>query len=475
MREALRGRRRVHVVWLAAGAPGDDLGHALAGVAGGRRGSAPDIRHASAAQLTALAGSPDHQGIVAAVDPYPVRRSPRPSSRTSRLLVALDEVQDPHNLGAIIRTAEGAGAGVVIPRHRAAEVTAAVVKASAGATEHAAIAQVRNLADFLGAAKEAGFWVYGAAAGATSAYTAQDYRYPTCFVVGSEGQGLGRRVESLCDVIVSLPLQGKVDSLNVSVSTGILLYEAVRQRRAAGAGGRGRGPDGAADGRAPARPGRDRRATDGDDVLTVFLIDGYNVLHQMVGHRQLAGGGDFRGHQGRTAATSRHGPGRVPFGRGDLDLEDARKRLLDRIASYMGRTSDRAIVVFDSHAQMLQKQESATANVEVYFGSFSHSADSIIEREAFAASAGENVVVVSSDYQLQKTIFRPNVIRRSSRQFVSDLQEETKSIAISPNCTTMSHRIEDRVDSGDGRQAQGASRFAEREAERKAEGSRERP
>jgi len=182
--------------------------------------------------------------------------------------------------------------------------------------------------------------------------------------------------------------------------------------------------------------------------MTVFLIDGYNVLHQMVGHRQLKGRGDFRGHQGRTreeGASSREEGS--PFSRGDLELEEARKRLVDRIASYMGRTSDRTIIVFDSHAQMLQKHESATANVEVYFGSFSHSADSIIEREAFAASAGENVVVVSSDYQLQKTTFRPNVIRRSSRQFVSDLQEETKSIAISQNCTTMSHRIEDRVDS----------------------------
>jgi uncharacterized protein len=152
--------------------------------------------------------------------------------------------------------------------------------------------------------------------------------------------------------------------------------------------------------------------------MTVYLIDGYNVLHQLLGHKQMPG----------------------------ADLEDARKRLLDRIASYMGRTTDRAIVVFDSHSQLLQKQETATANVTVYFGSFSRSADSIIEREVFALSAGENVVVVSSDYQLQKTIFRSNVIRRSSRQFVADLQGETKTIAISQNCTTMSHRIEDRVD-----------------------------
>jgi predicted RNA-binding protein with PIN domain len=176
--------------------------------------------------------------------------------------------------------------------------------------------------------------------------------------------------------------------------------------------------------------------------MTVYLIDGYNVLHQLLGHKQpVAGVG--KGGDRRTGGN--RAPDRPPAG-GELDLEDARKRLLDRIASYMGRTTDRAIVVFDSHSQLLQKQESATANVEVYFGSFSQSADSIIEREVFALSTGENVVVVSSDYQLQKTIFRPNVIRRSSRQFVSDLQDETKRIAISQNCTTMSHRIEDRVD-----------------------------
>jgi predicted RNA-binding protein with PIN domain len=114
----------------------------------------------------------------------------------------------------------------------------------------------------------------------------------------------------------------------------------------------------------------------------------------------------------------------------------------------MGSTTDRAIIVFDSRTQSLQKIESATANVEVYFGSFLRSADSIIEREVFAISAGESVVVVSSDYQLQKTIFRPNVIRRSSREFVGDLQAHTKSVANPQNCITMSHRIEERVDPG---------------------------
>lgn len=150
--------------------------------------------------------------------------------------------------------------------------------------------------------------------------------------------------------------------------------------------------------------------------MTVYLIDGYNVLHELLGHIGVS------------------------------DLEEERNRLIDRIASYMGGTSDRAIVVFDSSKQRLQKTESATGNVEVYFGSFTRSADSIIEREVYALSAGENVVAVSSDYQLQKTVFRPNVIRRSSRQFVGDLQEHTKRIANSTNCITMGHRIEERID-----------------------------
>ena len=152
--------------------------------------------------------------------------------------------------------------------------------------------------------------------------------------------------------------------------------------------------------------------------MTVYLIDGYNLLHQILGHKEFQ------------------------------DLEDERKRLMDRIASYMGASSDRAIVVFDAHTQLLQKQESATRNVEVYFGSFSRTADSIIEREAFSISQGEQVVVVTSDNQLQQTTFRANVIRRSSRQFAGDLQEHTKRIAISPDCITMSHRIEDRIDPG---------------------------
>jgi 23S rRNA (guanosine2251-2'-O)-methyltransferase len=230
VREALSGRRLVHTILVARADLERQVGEwSLAAVPPAPRGRAARVQLVTPAELSATVGSGDHQDIAAVVDPYPYLEADQ-LLRNLSLLVALDQVQDPHNLGAIIRTAEGAGAGVLIPRHRAAEITAAVVKASAGATEHASVARVRNLADALSAAKKAGFWIYGAAAGAGQSYTAQDYTYPTCFVVGSEGEGLGRRVAALCDVLVSLPQVGRVSSLNVSVSAGILLYEAVRQR-----------------------------------------------------------------------------------------------------------------------------------------------------------------------------------------------------------------------------------------------------
>jgi 23S rRNA (guanosine2251-2'-O)-methyltransferase len=147
------------------------------------------------------------------------------------MLVALDEVTDPQNLGAICRTAEAAGAtGVIIPERRAAEVTAAVCKASAGAVEHLAIARVRNLADFLGEAKAAGCWIYGAAAEATTPYDQPDYTGGVVAVLGAEGKGLRPRVASMCDDLVALPLRGKIESLNVSATTAVLLYEMLQQR-----------------------------------------------------------------------------------------------------------------------------------------------------------------------------------------------------------------------------------------------------
>jgi 23S rRNA (guanosine2251-2'-O)-methyltransferase len=233
LREALvAGRRPLHQVYLAYGRNEEALRGELALWARQAGRPLPPVRTASLEELDRRAGSREHQGIVAETDPYPYA-DPDELIAEHDLVVALDRVQDPHNLGAVLRTAEAAGAAVVIPRHRAAAVTPAAVKASAGASEHVSVAQVANLAELLERAKAQGFWVYGAAAGVEAVYDRQDYTGRILFVLGSEGQGLGRLVAERCDVLVSVPLHGRVDSLNVSVAAGIVLFEARRQRAGA--------------------------------------------------------------------------------------------------------------------------------------------------------------------------------------------------------------------------------------------------
>jgi len=202
--EAERGRRRVHRVWRAPETP--------------------------AGELERLCGSPDHQGVVAEVDPYPYGDA-KGMLREGALLVALDQVQDPRNLGAVCRSAEFAGAaGVVIPERRAAEITPVTCKASAGAVEHLEVAHVRNLADWLAEAKEAGFWIWGADADADPAPWSTDLTGSTVLVLGGEGKGLRPRVASACDGLIALPQRGEVESLNVSAAATALLFEALRQR-----------------------------------------------------------------------------------------------------------------------------------------------------------------------------------------------------------------------------------------------------
>lgn len=222
VREALAARRReVGPVWATRSGAGEPW---LKGV---------QVHVQAADALAARCGSDAHQGICARAAPYPYAEAPELLDADDALVVALDEVQDPQNLGAICRTAEAVGAsGVVIPRHRTAEVTPAVCKASAGAVEHLALARTRNMADFLAEAKEAGAWCYGAAAGASVAYDRPDYRGRVVVVLGAEGRGLRPRVARACDALVALPLRGRVASLNVSATAAVLLYE-ILQRRAA--------------------------------------------------------------------------------------------------------------------------------------------------------------------------------------------------------------------------------------------------
>jgi 23S rRNA (guanosine2251-2'-O)-methyltransferase len=185
----------------------------------------------SAGELERLCGSPDHQGVVAEVEPYPYAGSSELLKVENALLIALDQVQDPRNLGAVARSAEAAGAaGLIVPERRSAAVTAVTCKASAGAVEHLAIAHVRNLADWLAEAKEAGFWIWGADAEAKQAPWDVDLSGPTVLVMGGEGKGLRPRVASACDGLIALPQRGKIDSLNVSAAASALLFEAVRQR-----------------------------------------------------------------------------------------------------------------------------------------------------------------------------------------------------------------------------------------------------
>jgi 23S rRNA (guanosine2251-2'-O)-methyltransferase len=184
-----------------------------------------------AAELTRRAGSPEHQGIVAEVDPYPYADAVTMLERPEALIVALDQVQDPHNLGAVARSAEAAGVdGLVIPGRRSASVTAAAAKASAGAVEHLKIARVTNLAEWLSRAKDAGAWIYGAEANAEAPYTQTDLTGKIVLVLGSEGKGMRRLVAERCDGLISIPVRGRVASLNVSAAAAALLFEVVRQR-----------------------------------------------------------------------------------------------------------------------------------------------------------------------------------------------------------------------------------------------------
>jgi 23S rRNA (guanosine2251-2'-O)-methyltransferase len=222
VREALRGRRAVHEIVVTEKARAAltwlDDADCLVTVTG------PDA-------VGGLAASSDHQGIAARVDDYPYVDAFDLLDHDAPLIVVLDGVTDPHNLGAIARSAECAGAdGLVVPRHGAAPVTAAVVKASAGAVEHLPIAVAPNLADWLQRAKRPGVWTYAAATEGATPYAEADYRDGCIFVLGAEGAGVRPRVLQACDAVVALPMAGRIGSLNVSVAAGVLLYEAVRQR-----------------------------------------------------------------------------------------------------------------------------------------------------------------------------------------------------------------------------------------------------
>ena len=214
-------RRAVYEVLDAAG--GDEISSEA------RRHGVP-LKKAQRNRVDELARGGAHQGVAARVSPYPYSGLDEILAAEKPLVLILDGVTDPQNLGAALRVADGAGAdGVVIPKDKAVGVTAAAVKASAGASEHVRVARETNLRRVVDRMKEAGLWVYAAEAGGSN-YTDVDLTGPIGLVLGSEGRGVRRLVCKGCDAEISIPMLGSVGSLNVSVATAVLLYEARRQR-----------------------------------------------------------------------------------------------------------------------------------------------------------------------------------------------------------------------------------------------------
>jgi len=230
--EALRGKRRAFELFLA-GAGSDRRFAKLLQLAKER--DVP-VRQREKSDISRLCGTEHHQGVALRVEAFAYAGMEDilmkwRSSGESGLIVVLDGVQDPRNLGALIRSAACAGAhGVIIPRDRAVGVTAVVEKSSAGAVETVPIAQVANIAQTLEELKKDGFWIYGAEGTSAASLYEQDFRGNTAVVIGGEGEGIRPLVQKKCDYLVSIPIRGGVNSLNASVAGGVMLFEIVRQR-----------------------------------------------------------------------------------------------------------------------------------------------------------------------------------------------------------------------------------------------------
>ena len=230
--EALRAGENIDKIFIQKGETDKTLGH----IASRARAAGIVVVDADKRKLDGMSRTHAHQGVIAlaamreyvSVEEILAKAAEK---NEQPLIVVCDEISDPHNLGAIIRTAECAGAhGIVIPKRRSAGLTAVVAKTSAGAVAHMPVARVANIPSLLKDLKKQGVWVFGTAAkGNTTLYDA-DLKGPAAIVIGSEGDGMTRLAEENCDFLVSIPMKGKLNSLNASAAAAILLYEAVRQR-----------------------------------------------------------------------------------------------------------------------------------------------------------------------------------------------------------------------------------------------------
>ena len=223
VREALRGRREVLELWATERAVKTEPWL--------RELERPRVQVKLERELSEAAGTRDHQGVLAWCEPYKYADGWELAAEERPLLACLDQVTDPRNLGAVIRSAEGAGAsGVIVPAHGAATVTPAVARSSAGAVEHLPVAVVPNLARYLGEVKRGDLWIYAAVGDGAKPMWETDLSGGVVLVLGAEGKGLRPLVRRTCDDAVSIPMAGNLESLNVSVAAALLLYEARRQR-----------------------------------------------------------------------------------------------------------------------------------------------------------------------------------------------------------------------------------------------------
>ena len=230
--EAIRAGVAIDKIYLLKGEGDSALGH----IASAAREQGVVVVNTDRRKLDAMSRTHAHQGVIAlaAVREYAnvadILRAAEERGEAP-LVVVCDEISDPQNLGAIIRTAECAGAhGVIIPKRRSAGLTAVVAKTSAGAVSYLPVARVPNIPSLLKDLQKRGLWIFGTAAGGTTALYDADLRSPAAIVIGSEGDGMGRLVREGCDFLVSIPMKGRISSLNASAAAAILLYEALRQR-----------------------------------------------------------------------------------------------------------------------------------------------------------------------------------------------------------------------------------------------------
>ncbi|MBD2844743.1 23S rRNA (guanosine(2251)-2'-O)-methyltransferase RlmB [Paenibacillus sp. IB182496] len=238
--EALRSGREINKLWVAEGAQKN-----MQPLLGEAKKQGIVVQQVDKRKLDQLAPGIQHQGVLAQAAPYRYAEVDELLARAQSrgetpLLLVLDEIEDPHNLGSIIRTAECTGVhGVIIPKRRSAMLTATTLKTSAGAAEHVPVARVTNLVQTIERLKQDGVWIAGADATAPQNVYQTDLQLPLAIVIGSESKGLGRLIREKCDFLVRLPMRGRLNSLNASVAAGVLMYEALRQREAAAASGQG--------------------------------------------------------------------------------------------------------------------------------------------------------------------------------------------------------------------------------------------